>query len=111
LYSTSKNTLLFESNAHAFAIDTLVKNPLCIRPNDYFRIARCFEILPFNRWFAPNGQDRRARFVALSTSNDKLVSENRDSWIKALVSFARPAFEFLALAVSHWGSELQPRPE
>ena len=41
----------------------------------------------------------RARFVALSTSSDKLVSENGDSWITALVSLTRAAREFLASAV------------
>jgi hypothetical protein len=89
----------FESNARAIAVDAPVKNTHCTRPNDYFWIAECFEISPFNRCFAPNGQDPPARFVALSTPSDKLDSEARDGWIQALVSCARAAFEFLAFAV------------
>jgi hypothetical protein len=62
-------------------------------------IARCFEVLSFNRCSPPGNSLHRACLVALSSSSDKLASGDSDGWFYALVSLSRAAFEFLALAV------------
>jgi hypothetical protein len=60
---------------------------------------RRIEILSLNRCSAPVAYDRRAHFVALSASSDKLVSGYSDDGIQVSLSSVRAAFEFLTLAV------------
>ncbi|MGB8284871.1 MAG: hypothetical protein WCE74_28600, partial [Pseudolabrys sp.] len=61
-----------------------------------------FEIFSFNRFSAPRNRLHCACLVALSSSSDKLSSNDSDRWIYTLVSLSRAAFESLALAVRRW---------